>query len=99
MARIFPMPLELAEVLDAAGKDRVTQLIHEMPVVWISERRQARFQQQAHREKILEIADQMDGLVLEYHYGWRDHNDKFLFAVKSIEDFEAMVAVFEIMVH
>lgn len=93
------MPLELSEILDAAGSDRIRQLTAELPSVFINERTYAEFQKQASKERIIEIADKMGGLVLEYHYGWHSHNEKFFFAVESIEAFEAMIAVFEVMDH
>jgi len=99
MARILPMPLELSETLDAAGQDRINQLVEEIPAIWINDKKQAKFQQQAYMETIIEIADKMGGLVLEYHFGWHNHDTKFFFAVKSIEEFEALVSVFEVMAH
>ena len=99
MARIIPMPLDLSEALDAAGQDRIRQLVTEVPAIVIHERRHAAFQKQAYREQIVEAADAINGLVLEYHYGWHNHDEKYFFAVKSIEEFEALVSVFEVMAH
>lgn len=93
------MPLNLSEVLDASGENRIKQLVHELPAVVIDEERHAAFQKQAYREQIAEVADNIGGLVLEYHYGWHNHNKKYFFAVESIEAFETLMSIFEIMDH
>jgi hypothetical protein len=95
MARILPMPSGLSKVLDRAGLDKVKEIAHAL----ISERGHAEFQKQACREHVIEAADEMNGLVLEYHPRSYGHDRKFFFAVESIEAFEALVSVFEVMDH
>ena len=98
MARIIPMPMDLAETLDTAGRDMVRQLTGEIPAVLISDQHPT-FRQQAYKEQIIEAADKIGGLVLEYHYGWHNHEIRYFFAVESIEAFEVLVSIFEIMAY
>ena len=87
------MPSHLSKILDKCGLDKVKEISDAQ----ISERGHAEFQKQACREHVSEAADEIGGLVLEHHPRSYEHDRKFFFAVESIEAFEALVSVFEVM--